>query len=185
MENDTLLYDYDHVTNVATARTVPEEVIAIRYLGDSLEDYLASVATIDATVDNDTWNTTNTNDTAVDGKNDSATSSYGAGDEDELAIVVIEGEVITSIHCPGTENIVTNETNTATTASTNSTSNFDANATNAHKSSSETIIVSYVYEVETKNVSSADSFLPQIEQEILMELADVMMPCWAKKVRPS
>jgi len=180
METNSLLYDYDQVTNVATPSTVPEEVIAIRYLGESLEDYLASAVHVNVDVDEDddddeTWNVTN----AINGTSESAASHDDVGAQDEFATVITEGDIVTAIYCPGAESIAANATDTDTTMSKNSTSNLDANATVANVSS-EIILVSYVYEVETENVSSADSFLPQIEQEILMELAHVMMPCWKK-----
>lgn len=177
METNSLLYDYDHVTNVATPSTVPEEVIAIRYLGDNLEDYLASAVhvNVDKDENDETWNVTN----AIDGTSESAVSHDDVGAEDELATVMTEGDVVTAIYCPGAASIAANATDADTTTSTNSTSHVYANATSVNISS-EIILVSYVYEVETENLSSADSFLPQIEQEILMELADVMMPCWKK-----
>lgn len=48
---------------------------------------------------------------------------------------------------------------------------------------SNEIVVKYAYEVETKNVSNTDSFLPQLEEQLLVELADAMMPCLQQKGR--
>lgn len=65
-------------------------------------------------------------------------------------------ETIKEITCPSTAS-----DNTAETASQQQTD----------------IIVKYVYEVETVNTSSADSFLPYLEESILMSVADAMMSC--------
>jgi hypothetical protein len=43
--------------------------------------------------------------------------------------------------------------------------------------SNSTVIVTYAYEVETSQVSAAGIFLPRLEDRILLNLADALMPC--------
>jgi hypothetical protein len=40
-----------------------------------------------------------------------------------------------------------------------------------------TVLVPYAYEVETSRVSTADVFLPRLEEQILLNLADTLMSC--------
>lgn len=83
---------------------------------------------------------------------------YVLGDQTMISGDYLDGNEIGSISCPG--------------VSSNSQNN------NGDETSVETVVlVPYVYEVETSQVSTADDFLPQLEERILLNLADSMMSC--------
>lgn len=77
---------------------------------------------------------------------------YVLGDQTMISSDYLDGNQIGSISCPGV-------------------------SSNGEKSNQTVVLVPYVYEVETSQVSSADIFLPQLEENILLNLAGSMMNC--------
>jgi hypothetical protein len=87
---------------------------------------------------------------------DATCESYVTGDKVAVSSDYMNGKVIGSVSCPrgGGEE-----------------SSDDLMTMNS------TVLVPYAYEVETSRVSTADVFLPRLEEQILLNLADTLMSC--------
>jgi hypothetical protein len=83
---------------------------------------------------------------------DESSTSYGTGDKVAIGSDYLNGKVIGSISCPvnGSSGVMENE---------------------------NTVLVSFAYEVETSQVSTADVFLPRLEEQVLLNLADTLLSC--------
>ena len=85
---------------------------------------------------------------------DANDESYVTGDKVAVSSDYMNGKVIGSVSCPRGEE-----------------SSDDLMKKNS------TVLVPYAYEVETSKVSTADVFLPRLEEQILLNLADTLMSC--------
>ena len=85
---------------------------------------------------------------------DVTNKSYVTGDMVAVSSDYMNGRVIGSVSCP----------------------RGGASGNELMKKNS-TVFVPYAYEVETSQVSTADVFLPRLEEQILLNLADTLMSC--------
>jgi hypothetical protein len=85
---------------------------------------------------------------------------YKIGDVVYVSSDYLNNNIIGSISCPTIEHERNN-----------------SNSTMVDTSNSTSIIVPYLYEVETYEVITADIFLPRLEEQILLNLVDSLMSC--------
>lgn len=90
---------------------------------------------------------------------------YSTGDAVSVSCDYLNNNIIGSISCPTTDY-----------GSSNSTT-VDSSMSMQSQDDSTSIIVPYLYEVETTQVISADIFLPRLEEQILLNLADSLLSC--------
>ena len=103
----------------------------------------------------DEYNATNTN----------SSTYYKIGDEVSVSSDYLNNNIIGSISCPTIEH-----------GSNNSTM-LDNSMSMQSQNNGTSIIVPYLYEVETSRVVTADIFLPRLEEQILLNLVDSLMSC--------
>ncbi|KAL3780589.1 hypothetical protein ACHAW5_006407 [Stephanodiscus triporus] len=79
-------------------------------------------------------------------------TSYATGDKVAIASDYLNGKVIGSISCPvdGSSEVMKNE---------------------------NAVLVTFAYEVETSHVFTPDVFLPRLEEQVLLNLADTLLSC--------
>lgn len=108
------------------------------------------------------------NSNCPDAYNTSTNSStyYSTGDVVSVSSDYLNNNIIGSISCPTTDH-----------GSSNSTMVDSSSMSMQSQNDSTSIIVPYLYEVETTQVISADIFLPRLEEQILLNLADSLMSC--------
>lgn len=90
---------------------------------------------------------------------------YVEGDAVMISSDELNGRVVGSVSCPSSSSATTN-------------TSTKENGSNEAAREDADIVVPFVYEVETSSVSSANIFLPRLEEQILLNLADRMMDCF-------
>ena len=90
---------------------------------------------------------------------------YVEGDAVMISSDELNGRVVGSVSCPSSSSATTN-------------TSTKENGSNEAAREDADIVVPFVYEVETSQVSSANIFLPRLEEQILLNLADRMMDCF-------